>query len=890
MKTFIHLILITGLLIFSFSTSAQEKDYYQLKGRVIDSLNQSIPYANVLLKDTTTNAIKAFAVTDEEGRFKMTIQMEQPYELRASFVGFVPFIRNIVTDPSKVQDILIQLSQDEGLLNEVQVVKEMPVTMSGDTLIYKTEAFTTGKERKLEDVLKELPGVEVDEDGSVKVQGKRVDKLLVEGKQFFDGDSKMAIKNLPAKAIDRVQVLKNYQDNSTLRNVNTNENLAMNITLKEDQKSLVFGDVSLGGGPKNSYAGHANAFYYSDDLSVNAILDANNIGKQAFNYNDFQRMRQAQNPWGIQSGALKIEDQNNGNAIPQKDRTQVQSLRSAFTGLNIAFQPSKKWQHQAYLIANNAEVDEKQIQQRRFLSEQAPEPENSESNQIQNYGNVLGQYQVDYVPSPFSNWQYKSQWLGNRISGNQNIKSSWADGQLSDIVNDSDEWSWNQQLNYYTQISPDHIFSIENQFLWRNENGQNEWDLLYGLNSEQDSSIFREEFSQKNTKTLQSELHYYWIWNNKNHLDLSMSYQYQSTDFNQNLFDEENLDLVDYKIDNSRVWSNSAVGAQWKSRVGSFLFLPGVSYFYLNDQRDALNNGENNDRISNHYVLPNFRVKYDINSVQGLNLVYKQNVRSPQIEWLSNAIQLRSYQNIFSGDTNLQPAFYNMLELNYHFFNLFNGMNAFFRASYNQVQYSFQEATDFNGLINNSSLINSGEPQNDAQYSGRLDKRFKSFRLTYESNGMYQEYANQVNGELLDNEQWSLNNSLAFQTNLGKHITSSIKYSLQNNEYTNGDSQNEFNLQRFTNKWESKWSDNFEFDFEIEYQIYAGTNTNSDWWIANSELSYEIPNSAFRLDAQVYNLLDTKSVNRDYLSEYFVSTYQNFIQGRRMMFSVNYNF
>ncbi|WP_340153802.1 TonB-dependent receptor [uncultured Marivirga sp.] len=882
---------IFSVILFSCAVLAQKsKDYYSMEGKVVDSLNTPIPYANVLLKDTTTNEIKSFAVTDASGKFKMTIETGVLLELRASFIGYVPFIKHITTDPDRIQNLIIPLSQDQGLMDEVQVVKEMPVTLSGDTLIYKTEAFTKGNERKLEDVLKKLPGVEVDEDGSVTVQGKKVDKLLVEGKKFFDGDSKMAVKNLPARAIDKVQVLKGYQENSTLKNVNTNDQIAMNITLKEDQKSIIFGDLTLGAGLRNSYAGHGNAFYYSKDLSLNAILDANNIGEQAFNFNDYQRMKQAQNPWGLQGGALKIEERQDRNTIPQKDKTQVQELTSNFAGLNINYQASRKWQHQAYMIANTADVLEQQRQNRRFLSENGPEPENSINREQQKYGSILGQYQLDYLASPFSNWQYKSQWLSSRNTADRFSISNWAGGQETDIESENVEWSWNQQLNYYTQLNPDHILSVENQFLWRNSQSGNIWDLQYGLKNEADSSIVRFENGEQDIKTLQSELHYYWIWNKKNHLDVSLSYQHRLSTLNRTLENEEDQNLDDYRIDFSRTFSIAAAGLQWKSRVKSFLFLPGLSYFYLQDERMSVREEDVRATSNPHYLLPNFKVKYDINSVQGLDFIFQQEIRSPQEEWLTEALQLRNYQNIGIGNAALRPAFYNSLQLNYHFFNLFNGMNAFLFSSFNQVQHSFQEATDFNGLVNNSSLINSSAPQYDLNYNGKIDKRFKTFRLTLESNGLYQNYTNRLNEVEVQNEHRNQNHSLAFQTNLGQYLTSSIKYGLQLTEYANGVSNNQFNLQSFTNRWEAVWNENFEMNFDVQYQLYDGTNTLSDWWLANAELSYEWPERSFRFDIQVFNIFDTKAISRDFLSEYFVSTYQNFIQGRRALLKVNYTF
>ena len=102
--------------------------------------------------------------------------------------------------------------------------------------------FTNGTEKKLEDVLKKLPGVEIDSNGEIEVEGKKVQKVLVEGKEFFDGDSKVATQNIPASAIDKVQVLKNYNEVSSMKGVTNNEdNIAINIKLKEGKKSVLEG-------------------------------------------------------------------------------------------------------------------------------------------------------------------------------------------------------------------------------------------------------------------------------------------------------------------------------------------------------------------------------------------------------------------------------------------------------------------------------------------------------------------------------------------------------------------------------------------------------------------------------------------------------------------------
>src|SRR5690606_3209715 len=137
-----------------------------------------------------------------------------------------------------------RLDGDGFMLEGVEIVYEMPVSIKGDTIVYNADSFTSGTERKLEDVLKKLPGVEVDDDGNITVEGKGVSKLMVEGKDFLDGDTKLEVKNIPANAVDKVQVLRNYNEVDQLRSVTDNQdNLAMNIKLKDGKRT--FGLVTL---------------------------------------------------------------------------------------------------------------------------------------------------------------------------------------------------------------------------------------------------------------------------------------------------------------------------------------------------------------------------------------------------------------------------------------------------------------------------------------------------------------------------------------------------------------------------------------------------------------------------------------------------------------------
>lgn len=161
-----------GLSLFLLISATAFSQTRSLNEQVFDSLNCAVPYANVVAINQSTQKIGAFAITNAEGKFRLALVPGQNFLLRVSFVGFKQFEKEI-TDWSDDDLLKIILMQDETSLDMVEVVTELPVTMNGNTLTYKTDAFTTGTERKLKDVLEKLPGFEVNDNGEVKVQGKK---------------------------------------------------------------------------------------------------------------------------------------------------------------------------------------------------------------------------------------------------------------------------------------------------------------------------------------------------------------------------------------------------------------------------------------------------------------------------------------------------------------------------------------------------------------------------------------------------------------------------------------------------------------------------------------------------------------------------------------------
>src|SRR5699024_4411426 len=168
---------------------------------------------------------------------------------------------------------------------------KMAMVVREDTITYRTDKFITGDERKLRDVLKKLPGVEVDREGNVTVNGKKVDKLMVDGQDFFGGDTKLGVNHIPADAVDEVETIDDYHEVAFMKGLSDSDKMAMNIKLKEDKKNFVFGESEAGGGVKKRYYLHPALFYYSPKTTANFIGSLNNTNDRPLDWQDVMRFK-----------------------------------------------------------------------------------------------------------------------------------------------------------------------------------------------------------------------------------------------------------------------------------------------------------------------------------------------------------------------------------------------------------------------------------------------------------------------------------------------------------------------------------------------------------------------------------------------------------------------
>ena len=442
------------LLVFLLASSAI---YSQLKmsGKVTDSIGTPLELANVILIDSDSNTLETFSMSDDEGNYKLSLKKNSNYSLQVSYIGMATFSQTLKT---KENDIIknFKLRQDNQL-DAVELTYEMPVVVSGDTLVYDADSFKTGTERKLEDVLKNLPGVEINDDGEIEVEGKAVTKVMVEGKDFFDGDSKIASKNIPSNAVDKVQILKNYSEVGQLSSVQNNQdNIAINIKLKKGKDKFWFGNILAGAGESPGYTQNQNLdlhifqpklFYYSPTYSINVIGDLNNIGEQAFTRRDFWSFSGGFNRPSGKSGT-NISLGNNNLSFLQLQNNRAKDINTEFIAVNSSFSPNKKIDYTAFLILTNSETEIQQNNSTQFvgLTQNIPD-ENTETNTSQQSELGIGKFSLKFNPNIDNQLDYEILGRLTKETQDQNYISSVI-GTINQL-DQAETFSINQNLNYY---------------------------------------------------------------------------------------------------------------------------------------------------------------------------------------------------------------------------------------------------------------------------------------------------------------------------------------------------------------------------------------------------------------------------------------------------------
>ena len=276
----------TTVLLLTFSSlafSQTSSSEYGIKGRIIDNESgESLPSCNVMLMTADTTKMVAGAATNSSGAFHIKDIKKGNFILKVSYIGFKDMYRSIKIE--KRRDFIsvgtLALKTDATMLETAVIEgKLQEVTVKDDTVLFNAAAYKVPEGSVLEELVKKLPGAEVEEDGSIKINGKSVSKILVEGKEFFSNDRSMAMKNIPTDIVDKIKTYEKKSDLARITGIDDGqEETVIDLTIKKGMKNGWFGNLNGGAGTEDRYTSRFMVNRFQDKLQASLIGNLGNTG------------------------------------------------------------------------------------------------------------------------------------------------------------------------------------------------------------------------------------------------------------------------------------------------------------------------------------------------------------------------------------------------------------------------------------------------------------------------------------------------------------------------------------------------------------------------------------------------------------------------------------
>jgi len=897
---------LSTLLLFFFGLSFSQ---VKLEGFVKDSLGNPLELANVIAINKATSALDSYGITNDEGKYRLDLKKNTTYSIQVSYIGMKSIAQALETGESNAtQNFTLQ---EDNALEEVELTYEMPVTISGDTLVYNADSFNKGTERKLEDVLENLPGVEINDDGQVEVEGKVVSKLMVEGKDFFDGDTKLATKNIPSNAVDKVQVLKNYSEVSQLGGVTNNQNnVAINIKLKEGKKNFWFGNVTAGAGDsdnKTLYLAQPKLFYYSPDYSINFIGDLNNIGEVAFSRRDYFNFTGGFRRPSLSSGtSLNLGSNDIGFLTLQNDR--AKDVNTKFAATNFSWSPKKTLDLGGFAIFSNSRNE---LQENRTIEYTNPDlnipDERTESNTVQE--NNLGMLKLSSKYQPNANNQMEYDIFGQMSKSEQDQRFFSSINNNIDQLEETTPYNVSQNLNYYYTLDENNIFALEAQHVIKDEdpfyNAILEDKLNYGgtaanlgLDDNQSNYNLAQEKRVKSNQ-LDAKLDYWNILNKKSNVNFTFGTILSHQKFDSNIFqfldDNSQLDTTPTINDGLDVnaidynFSDIYLGLHYRLKTGIFTITPGVSAHLYN-----VNNTQFGQKTTDNFfrLLPDLNVIVQLKKSETLNLTYSMQTQFTDVSNFASGLVLNNYNALFSGNPALENALSHNVNLFYYSFNMFNYTNVFASINYNKSIDNIRTESIFQpgGVIRVSTPFNSPFADESVTANGRFQRTFGKIRGTLRANFNYSKFNQFIQNRRSINENFTQTYRAQVRTNFrtAPNLDVSYRYSIQDNNL--GENSTKFFTKSPTVELDALFLKSFTFRTDYSYNDFSdenGTINTFEFW--NASITYRKDEDAkFEYEIKATNLLDTKAQSQSNAGTVSVSATEYFIQPRFITFRVRY--
>ena len=886
------------ILIVFFVLVFYQKNYAQehiIKGTVTDSLQKPLGYANVMAEPLDKKLTSVFSLTDLNGQFKLSLLQKKTYKVSVAYMGYETVIFTVDSLTNNLPKHIILKPKKENL-NEVVIISDVAVKVYKDSVVYNTKKLTDGTERKLKDIMKKLPGVEVDKQGTVRVMGQKVDKIMVEGKDFFGGGTKLAMNHIPADAVDGIVAIKDYHNIGFMKGLTDRQKMVINVKLKEGKKKFVFGDLLAGKGNKDYYEGKANLFYFSPKTTFTFLGNSNNTGENVLTFEDFRHFEQSdmmdfeQMKSTFKSYSILSQFLFSDNFISKKQHFGALQWQQDF-GSKISFNTF------GVFARNNIYKQRQNILQ--FLNAgQYNFTEHTETQQSNENIYALGKIHFAYKQDYFHRLNYNMLFKKNIFTGKQDVFSKLNNSpRFINKLTNNDLGSVTQDLSFHYKMNRHHVFRFLAEDVLSDEMPEYAWqtdqdifnDLIPDLDQQVDNIS---QTTPKNSHRLNMTLTHFWLINNRNHIYTSTGYAYYNHHLMTKTFQtsgnglQNDFSSIGFDNDMKLSLKDIFAGLKYKFKWKGKFFKPGIflhKYFWhINEKHLPTLNKQK------LLLLPELYIEWPTANQNAIDLDYKLKAGFSEPHKFLPRYYILSYNSLESGNINLKNELYHDLTIKWREYSLSKKRNMRFRFHYKQMIYGLYNTVEIEQGNTYTKPVIKHVPDKSLSVSFYYKKGFKYWYFNLLPMVYYHNYSHVVN------QQWTKTQSLNQLYNLNI-VTKFNKYPNINLGLSGNYSNSIQNRQDYSYT-------NYEYQFGVSYSFkhYSGELNWSQERVLNAgfkpmthnnldvNLMYSNNTSPFVFELSFVNILNENHKTSYMFNDYFSARQTIFRQGFRAMFKISY--
>jgi len=882
-------------LILSFIISLKSFSQTILKGSVSETSKKAIPYGSVVLKSALDESIVTYGFTKEDGSYVLETTKKGNFTLHFSALGFATKIVPLALTESTT-DISINaiLAEETFVLNEVIVHAENPIIISNDTINFKTKFFTNGTEQNVEDLLKKIPGLTVDAQGTIKVGNQEIEKLMVDGDDLFERGYRVLSKNMPAYPIEEVEILKNYSNNRLLKGIEESNKVALNLKLNEASKRIWFGNITLAYGveSENRYEFKGNLMNFGKKNKYYFLTNLNNTGYDAIG--DVQNLVRSFRPnepgvIGDNASVSNLIGLNGGISNFKRERSNFNNAE--LLSLNAIFNPTEKLKIKTLAFLNTDETNffrnATKIVNVNNISFTNTEDFRLRNKSMLGFGKLDFMYTISKTKSLEATTKYNTRDENNNANLLFNGRST-----VENLKNNNT--LFDQKITYANKFKDKKIFLLTSRYI-QEESPQN-----YVVNQFLFDELFTTTTNANNVKqAIENKMRYFGVnahlldrRENGDLLELQVGNEYRG-DILKTAFEllEDNTTLdfptgyqnqVEYHVNDLYVKS------KYRLKTNAFAFTGTLDIHQL---YNSLENNNGNQSETPFFINPSFGAEWKINDANKIRTTYSFNTTNAKVLDVYDNYILTGFRSLQQGLNNFNQLNNSSVVLNYE---LGNWSDRFFANSF----IVYNKNHDFfstNTFLNQNYTLSDKIKIRDREFlsiNSKIDYYFKfiSSNLKLDLGYSKSNFKNSINNGALrevntENFNYGLEMRSGFRGFFNYHIgtkwlTNTIETTIIN-DFT--DNTSFLDLSFLVNK-------KIDFQLKSERYFFGNLSTDNTYYFLDFDAHYKMLDNKLTFTLTGKNLFNTETFRNASISDIGSSTTEFRLLPRFVLLKLEYRF